>query len=363
MEQLKTKEVLDTLSIRKIWLPLLLGIAVPFYLFTNDETFTWASIKLIAEADRRYMALALLTVIARDLGYVLRLRILTHGGLSWLGSFYIIMLWEFSSAVTPSVVGGSVIAIFLLTREGMSFGKSLAYVLVASTADNLCFIIAAFFGVQGFYGPIFTGTASLAGGLGNSLQFLFWSSSTFLFAYTAVVLLSLLCWPTLFRWVLVQTTNIPFLKRWQPAARQHGDEIVLASNVLQAERPIYWLKVGLATLLLWGSKYLIVNFIVASYVTISPSAHWLVFGKQLIMWTVMLVSPTPGSSGTAEFFYQQLHGDMLGGYTLITVVIWRSLTSYYYLIIGAIVLPHWIRRVFPPKRPSQFAEEDAATTL
>lgn len=346
MEQPKVKEVLNTLNINKIWLPLLLGVGVPLYLFINDKDFTWSSVRLIAEADWRYMLLALLTLMARDIGYILRLRILTHGKLSWMASFYIIMLWEFSSAVTPSVVGGSVIAIYMLTKEGINLGKSLAYVIVVSVFDNLCFTLAASLGLRGVYGPIFTGTATLEGSLGGSLQFVFWSSYAFLFVYTMAVLLSLLFLPSLFKWVLVKVTSIPFLRRWQPAARQHGDEIIMASTVLQGEKFSYWLKVGLATLLMWISKYLIVNFIIASYVSISLSDHLLFFGKQLVMWTVMLVSPTPGSSGTAEFFYKQLHGDTLGGYTLVTVVLWRILTSYYYLIVGAIVLPRWLRRAF-----------------
>ena len=358
MKPPRAKEVFNTLNLNKIWLPLLLGLGVPLYLFMNDKDFTWSSVRLIAEADWRYMLLALLTVMARDLGYILRFKILTHGKLSWMASFYIIMLWEFSSAVTPSVIGGSFIAIFLLTKEGIDLGKSLAYVIVASVFDNLCFIIAASLGLSGVYGPMFIGTAALEGSLGSSLQFVFWSSYTFLAIYTLGVLLSLLFFPKLFKWVLVKLTNIPFLRRWKPAARRHGNEIIMASVVLQGEKPAYWLKVALATLLLWISKYLIVNFILASYIALSLSDHLLVFGKQLIMWTVMLVSPTPGSSGTAEFFYKQLHGAALGEYTLVTAILWRALTSYYYLIMGAIILPRWIRRVLSaskkgksPKQP------------
>lgn len=350
MEQPKAKEVLSTLNINKIWIPLLLGVGVPLYLLITDKDFTWSSVRLIADADWRYMLLVLLAVMARDLGYVLRLKVLTHGNLSWLGSFYVIMLWEFSSAVTPSVIGGSVIAIFLLTKEGINFGKSLAYVIVASVLDNLCFILAASLGLRGVYGPIFTGTPALEGSLGGSLQVVFWSSYVFLFTYTLIVLLSLLFLPTLFKWILVRITSLPFLRRWQSAAQQHGDEIIMASTVLQGKAPSYWLRVSLATLLLWISKYLIVNFILAAYTSIGLLDHLLVFGKQLVMWTVMLVSPTPGSSGTAEFFYKQLHGDTLGDYTLVTAVLWRVCTSYYYLIIGAIILPRWLRRAFSSQK-------------
>ncbi|MCG8532736.1 MAG: hypothetical protein MI749_19050, partial [Desulfovibrionales bacterium] len=78
------------------------------------------------------------------------------------------------------------------------------------------------------------------------------------------------------------------LKRWQPAARQHGDEIVMASATLKDEKLAYWLKAGLATVLLWSNKYLILNFLIASYVSLDLTEHVLVFGKQLVIWTVML---------------------------------------------------------------------------
>ena len=56
-------------------------------------------------------------VVIRDLGYMYRIRVLTDKYLSWRKSFDVIMLWEFASALTPSVVGGSGIAIFILNRE------------------------------------------------------------------------------------------------------------------------------------------------------------------------------------------------------------------------------------------------------
>ncbi|MGK0280413.1 MAG: hypothetical protein ACI9RU_003196, partial [Litorivivens sp.] len=48
---------------------------------------------------------ALLTVVIRDLGYMYRIRALTDNAISWRKSFDVIMLWEFASALTPSVVG------------------------------------------------------------------------------------------------------------------------------------------------------------------------------------------------------------------------------------------------------------------
>ena len=79
---------------------------------------------------------------------------------------------------------------------------------------------------------------------------------------------------------------------------------MLASRALQGAPFSYWLRVGCITLVTWLARYLVVNMIAAAYVDLSSGDHLMILGKQIIMWVVMLFSPTPGSSGTAEFFYK-----------------------------------------------------------
>lgn len=340
------KKVFKTLNLNKIWFPLGLGIGVAIYLFVRDEAFSRSSFSLIGKADWRYLLLLLFAVIIRDWAYIQRIRILTHANLSWLHSFYVIVLWEFSSAVTPSVVGGSLVAVFLLFKEGIQLGKAIAYVIITSIFDNLFYIGATSLGFWGVYDPIFTGISTLEPKLGSSLRILFWGSYIAVSGYTLIMLIALFIKPQLFRWILLKITDIRFLKRWQQAACRHGDEIVLASAVLQRERVSYWLRVGLATLASWSARYLILNLIMAAYVSLAFADHLYILGKQVIMWSIMLVSPTPGSSGTAEYFHKQLYGNTLGECTLITTVLWRLFTSYIYLVLGAICLPRWVKRVF-----------------
>jgi len=343
--QPREEEVFRTLNTRRIWLPIVIGIGIIIYLFVRDGSFSLPNLRLISQANWRYMLLALLAVFVRDLGYICRLKVLTNNNLSWQSSFYIIVLWEFSSAVTPSVVGGGVVAIFLLLKEGISLGRSLAYVIITSVLDNLFFISATSLGFWGVYEPIFASVSALGGSMGSSLQSLFWLSHILVLTYTLTMLGALFLRPKLFQWILLKITSIGFLKRWQQAARRHGDELVLASKALQGAHYAYWLQVGGITLVTWVVRYLVVNIIMAAYVDLSVGDHLLVLGKQIIMWVVMLFSPTPGSSGTAEFFYKQFYEGLLGDYTLITNVLWRLLTYYLYLILGAIYLPRWIKRV------------------
>lgn len=77
----------------------------------------------------------------RDLAYIYRLIVLTDSDIGWRQAFNVIMLWEFSSAISPSVVGGTAPAIFFLYKEGLSAGKSTAVVLTAIFLDEVFFII------------------------------------------------------------------------------------------------------------------------------------------------------------------------------------------------------------------------------
>ena len=39
--------------------------------------------------------------------------------------------------------------------------------------------------------------------------------------------------------------------------------------------------------------------------------HMLIFARQLVMWIMMLVSPTPGGSGFAEYIFTRYLSDVI----------------------------------------------------
>ena len=85
--------------------------------------------------------MCLVMMAFRDLGYIIRIRILTDKKLNWRRAFDVIMLWEFASALSPSVVGGSGVAMFILNREKIPLGRSTAIVLVTALLDELFYIL------------------------------------------------------------------------------------------------------------------------------------------------------------------------------------------------------------------------------
>jgi len=68
------------------------------------------------------------------------------------------------------------------------------------------------------------------------------------------------------------------------------------------------------------------------------------------MWIVLMISPTPGGSGMAEYFFSDFLASFIPhGLSSSLAVLWRLLSYYPYLIVGLIVFPLWIKRVFSRK--------------
>jgi uncharacterized membrane protein YbhN (UPF0104 family) len=75
--------------------------------------------------------------------------------------------------------------------------------------------------------------------------------------------------------------------------------------------------------------------------------HLAVAARQLAMWTVMLLSPTPGATGLAELalptFMEGVLPLALGAGTwAAAVLLWRGLTYHIYLLVGGALMPVWV---------------------
>ena len=352
-------QIFKTLNPNKVWIPVLFGLGIVAYLFYSDPNVSAENLSLIRNAKPGIFSLAILLILARALFYILRIKVVAKEHLDWTSSIYVIILWEFASAVTPSVVGGTAVAVFILLKEGVSLGKSLALVMLTAIMDNLIFVVFApivFFFADG---QIIPESNSPIGFMGwsfspqSGLQALFWISYVLIGVYTLVMSYALFLKPRAFKWLLLKITTIRFLRRWRYRAYEHGNEIIWASSQLRGKNISFWTIIVFTTILIWSVRYLQLNMIIASLVDLPLSDHMLIFARQIILWIIMLVSPTPGSSGAAEFFFPLFFEDYLGPYTLITNILWRALSFYPYLLLGAIFLPRWLRRVFFVKKKKE----------
>ena len=332
----------------KVILPALIGLVVVAYLFWDDfnpETFssisfTWKSVF--------WLFIAALLMVGRDFGYMLRIRVLSENRLTWRKAFRIIMLWEFTSAITPSAVGGTSVAIVYVNKEGISVGKSSAIVMATSLLDELYFVLMFPLLIL-LIGPstLFTvGGSVVVKGLVLTAIVGFCIK----LAWTALLFYGMFINPKGLNWIIQKVFKLPFLRKWKDGAAKAGQDIIDSSKELKRKPFSFWIKAFGCTFLSWTSRYWVVNAIFLAFFSVSD--HFLLFGRQLVMWVAMLIMPTPGGSGFAEWAFGEFLGAFIpiAGLTIVLAFIWRLVTYYPYLIIGVVIFPKWLSDKFGGKK-------------
>lgn len=353
MTEDKHFDLISKLKPRKIILPVLLGLAVVVWFIAKDIdkssmseiTFTWKS--------TFWIFTAILLIVARTFGYMARIRTLTDNELTWMQSFRIIILWEFTSAITPSTVGGTAFAVIFLHKEGINVGRSTAVVLVTSFLDELYFVIMF---------PILILIVGKNSIFIESIQDTGWSfmNNIFyvaLFGYSIILTWVLLVGYGLFfkpvkiKNLIISLFRLPVLRRWKGSAIKAGDDIITSSEDLKHKPGKFWFKACLYTFLSWTSRYWIANALLASFFVFNEFI--LIFARELVLWIIMIILPTPGGSGFVELLFKNMIIDLLpvasanaDGVSSAIAVFWRLITYYPFLVLGIMIIPGWIARKF-----------------
>lgn len=304
-----------------------------------------------------WLLLSLVFMVIRDLAYMYRLRVLTDKQLSWRRCLDVVLLWEFASSVTPSVVGGAAVALFIIRKEGINMGRTTAIVMITALLDEVFYILfVPLIILLAGRGMLFPSAEVISLSSALSIETLFVFGYAFILALTLIILLSVFAFPFTFKKVLGGIFHIPFLKRWQSGALQTGDEIIVTSREMKGKPVGFWLKAFGATAASWTSRFLVVNCLILAF---SPwGDQFLILGRQLVMWLIMLISPTPGSSGVAEWVFAGFLGDFIApGMAPFLAFLWRLISYYPYLIIGMFILPYWLRRIYLKRKLIRFKSD------
>ncbi|HAA01400.1 MAG TPA: TIGR00374 family protein [Flavobacteriales bacterium] len=300
--------------------------------------------------------LACFMMVLRDAAYMWRIRILTDKELSWRQSFRVIMVWEFASAMTPGVVGGAAVAMFILNREKINMGRSTALVLITALLDELFYILIVpvlilIAGSASLFPVEFTGNFL---GMEFGVLEVFWIAFGIIAAITVLLFAGIFIVPQGLRSLLLFFCRLPFLRRLKEKAERTGNDIVIASTELRGKSRSFWLQAFLATVISWTGRFLVINFLIMAFAPMAD--QFIVFARQLSMWVLLMVSPTPGGSGIAEFAFSGFLAEFVPfGLAGMLAVLWRLISYYPYLLIGAMVIPGWLSHtsdtVAPPRKP------------
>ncbi|MCD8260806.1 MAG: flippase-like domain-containing protein [Bacteroides sp.] len=325
---------------RYILLPVLIGLGVIAWMLTRDfepdlfreisfDSRTWAGI--IA---------GVLFILGRDLELIIRYRIITDGALTWRQATKVNMLCEFTSVVTPSNVGGSSLIFLFLTREGIPVGRSTALMISCLFLDEFflvvsCPLLLLFLPIDQLFGDATLITVGM--------KYLFVAVYLVIVALTLLLFTALFIRPAWVTGILRKVIKLPFLRRWSGRIGEFNEYLQLCFTKLKIRSFTFWLKAFATTVFSWCSRYLVVVAVIFAF---SPVGNYfLAFARQFVIWVLMLISPTPGGSGFSEFMFGEYYNDFfpIAGITLVAAFVWRLITYYPYLIIGAIIVPRWVQ--------------------
>lgn len=326
----------------KVLVPIAIGLTVVVWLFNKE--FSADTLREIHFSPGMVASifLAWLFMAGRDFGLTWRFRALTEKELSWKQALRVDMLCEFTSCVTPSSVGGSALGMIYLNKEGIEFGRATTLMMTTLFLDELfivvaCPIIIALVPYKELFD--FSGSHDT---FSTSLSVVFWTVYTALFLWTIILFLGIIVRPRAVKSALIKLFALRPLRRWHDMIENVTDDMMETSGKLKGKPMKWWLEAFGATALSWCSRFLVVNALFLGFA--EGAGQLIVFGRQFIVWVVLMISPTPGGSGVSEWLFTRYYGDMIGladgfGVALIIALFWRIISYYVYLVVGVFLLP------------------------
>lgn len=326
----------------KILIPVAIGLAVVAWMFHGEFNASTFSLIHFTPWVVFSLFLAVLAMAGRDFGMAWRFRAITDRKLSWWKTLKVTLLCEFTSAITPSAVGGSAFGMIYLNREGVALGKATTLMFTTIFLDEL-FLMLSIPAVLLFvpYSELlgFSHTAVNVG-----LQSAFWLVYGGIAAWTLLLFIGLFIRPQAIRKFLNKLFSFRLLRRWAPKIEALGNDIETTGRDLRTKSAGWWAEVFAATAFSWISRYLVVNALFLAFVPEAPQA--VILGRQFVVWVLLMASPTPGGAGLSEWLFATYYGDLITppGMIAVLALFWRILSYYVYLVIGAIIVPSWVKK-------------------
>ena len=343
------KKVLDSLKLSKIILPVAIGLIVIVYMLLRQ--FDYQEFQNISWNNRLwyFLGIAVFIYVLRHLFYAFRLKVLSDNVFTFRHSMELVCIWEFASAISPTSIGGSAVAVFFLSQEKISGAKAVSIVMYTVIIDSFFFLISLV-GLLAIFGPplIRPGMTSMLEGYGITF-IIVW---LFILFYASILLWGLFR-PRIIKNILFGLSKLPLIRRFRKALVQTGQDVVTTSKEIRNKPLSFHILAILTTVGAWATRFLTVNFIILALVNIDTDFmyQFLLYARSQTMYVITQFSPTPGGSGVMEFMFTGFFSDYISeGIGSVGALLWRLITYYPYLILGIIIIPNWLRRIMSLKK-------------
>lgn len=338
----------NTFSFWKVLIPVVIGLGVVVFMFMHDarkENFAevWRDMHFGGRTVW-FVIIAFICMFGRDFGLTWRFRALTDYQLNWNQAYKVDMLCEFTNCVTPSAVGGSSLGMVFLNTQGIEIGRATTLMITTLFLDELFFVVACPLIVA--FTPANELFASGGTGFSHGIKFTFWTIYCILALWTFILFTGIIWKPKWIKKVVTHISGWKLLRRWSSSLVGLADNMVATSVELKKKPFGFWCEVFAGTALAWTARFLVVNTLFFGLIPRDDHYQWLILGRQFVIWVVLMVSPTPGGAGLSEWLFSEYYGDLVStaGMALIMAVLWRVVTYYLYLLIGAMIVPGWLAK-------------------
>jgi len=349
--------LLRKVDIKRVLLPVFIGFSVLLFIFRKD----------IANIDFSYLKWdnnslfwllgAALCMCLRHFFYTLRLHLLSNKFFGFKKALELIFLWEFSTAILPSSSGGVAASLFFFNKEGLSVGKGIYIMLVNIVLNTIFYII---------FLPLFIVIAGPQNVHPDFGLLLYEGKFSMLFIGLTIYYVLMIIYGTLIAYgifrnpqaiqkLFLRIVALPLLQRFKPTAEKLSNDLIIAYNERKALDSMELVKIFIISVSAWISRFTIIICLFKAFdqnpLTFIQAIGF--YAKQMFLYMMSLVSPTPGASGVAEGAFKFLFKEITPQLLLLLVFLWRIFTYYIYLFSGVFLLPQWIDNHFNKKSKIQ----------
>lgn len=291
-------------------------------------TYTPGILEHLAPKRIPGLGIALIVSFLRVWFTAAKFRVLSEGVISWMGAFRIVLTWDFTSAVTPSTIGGAPMATYAMTKEGLNLGESTAIILYSVLLDQIWFAIAIpILLVTGVFYEIVPPEVGLVGEASMILVYVI------LLSYASILAYGVLVNPAAIKKVVKAVFKLPVLRRYSEKINSEAENLESYAHQLRKKPISFLLKAFFFSTMTWLARIALPTIIILSLL---PAPEVLSSLRSLAMNLAFLVVPTPGGSGGVEGLFVLFQGPLISRESFIglALFLWRVISYYITIAIG-----------------------------
>ena len=324
-----------------IW-PILFGlVGVGYMLWREMHNDIPRGPLVLADYWWVFAILVVVFMLLKDFSGMYRLRVMSGAPLKFRQLFRIRMLYEFTSAVTPSAAGGSSLEVLFIHREGIKISRATSMTVLALFLDEVLMIVL--FPLLLLFIP-YNDLFTAEGNFQYGYLWAFIIGYAMKFVWVTMLCIGLFFKPSVFSSIIGFVFKLKILRRYRSRGLRTAVEIKQCAKEFRHETLGYWMRLALSTMGIWGFRFLIANMAIMIFNPLTGGDNMMCFARQYVLGIVCMIVPTPGGSGFAEVMFDGFLGEYIKQKmsTVVITSIWRLCTYYYYLFAGVIILPQWL---------------------